>query len=182
MPSSDAVGRRQRQRTAEKDPLEDIRYYLAAQVYRRCGALPERRLPAGVVRLLRPSDVGPAGDETPLEARDVGAQRHAVGGCRRNVRRQILPRQGQGAHADAGQEPADGARPAHRGARLDVGRHQGQGAGEAGRLYGEDRLSRQVEGLFDAGDRPSEELLGEHRQCQPLVYGRQYLGTRQARR
>ena len=156
-------------------PLEDIRYYLAAQYIDAAAPYLSDDFQQASFDFYGKVMSGQQ------EARDVGAQRHAVGGCRRDVRRQILPRQGQGAHADAGEEPADGARPAHRGARLDVGRHQGQGAGEAGRLYGEDRLSRQVEGLFDAGDRPLEELLGEHRQCQPLVYGRQYLGTRQAR-
>lgn len=32
----------------------------------------------------------------------------------------------------------------------------------------------------DAGDRPLEELFREHRECQPLVYGRQYFEARQA--
>lgn len=42
------------------------------------------------------------------------------------------------------------------------------------------RLPGQMEGLFDAGDRPFEELFREHRECQPLVYGRQYFEARQA--
>lgn len=109
-------------------PLEDIRYYLAAQYLDDAASYLSDDFPAGFVRFLRQGD-GPASrDETPLEACHVGAQRHPFRGRGRDVCSQIFPRKGQGAYARIGEEPADGARAAYRGAGLDVGRYEGQGS------------------------------------------------------
>ena len=62
-----------------------------------------------------------------------------------------------------------------------IRRHEGQGAGETRGLHREDRLPRQVEGLHDACDRPLEELLGEHRRGQQVVHGRQHRRAGQTR-
>lgn len=159
-------------------PLEDIRYYLAAQYLDDAASYLSDDFQQASFDFYGKAMAGPAGDETPLEASHVGAQRHPFRGRGRDVCRQIFPRKGQRAYARAGEEPADGARAAYRGAGLDVGRHEGQGSGKTGGLHGEDRLPGQMEGLFDAGDRPFEELFREHRECQPLVYGRQYFEAR----
>ena len=133
-------------------PLDDIRYYLAAQyIDAAAGYLSDDFIDASF------DFYGRA-----MSGKQEQKQ-HPRRSCRRDVRGQVFPREGQGPHAGDGQEPADGAFAAHRRARLDVRRHQGQGAGETRGLHREDRLPRQVEGLHDARNRSFEELLGKHR-------------------
>lgn len=162
-------------------PLEDIRYYLAAQYLDDAASYLSDDFQQASFDFYGKAMAGQQ-EMKPRWKRAMsvpnGILSEAVG--ERDVCRQIFPRKGQRAYARAGEEPADGARAAYRGAGLDVGRHEGQGSGKTGGLHGEDRLPGQVEGLFDAGDRPLEELFREHRECQPLVYGRQYFEARQA--
>ena len=63
---------------------------------------------------------------------------------RPHVRRVAFRRRGQGAHARAGRQPAQGVRHLDRRARVDEPGHARRGEEEAGEDHREDRLSRQV--------------------------------------
>ena len=106
------------------------------------------------LRLLRPSLDRRSGESPALEA---GRGRRGIGdrrGRRQALRRQAFPTRGQGPHERAGRQPDRGLPGRHRVTRMDEPGDPQAGAGQAGQVHPQDRLSRQVARLLDAGDRP----------------------------
>ena len=107
-------------------------------------AVPERQVRAGEFQLLLQDPVRAEGNQAALEARAGHAQRR----CRRSdgpaVRQGRLPRGFQGAHGNAGRQPAHRAEGTHREPGLDERRDQEEGHRQVGNLHPEDRLPGQV--------------------------------------
>ena len=94
---------------------------------------------------------------------------------------EVLPRRCQRAHGDAGQEPADGPGRAHPGLGVDERQHQGAGAGETGGFPRQNRVSGQVEGLWQAGHQ-GRLLLCQHREGDGMGQRREHGQSREAGR
>ncbi len=137
---------------------QDLRRYAAGNAqgvgdlshHRRGRALPVEALRRRRVAVPQPRAGRRPGATAALEAGHQPGQRRTGRGARPRLCRRLLPGRVQGQDGATGRRPAHRAEGAHPEPDLDVRRHQGQGAGKAVALYRQDRLSRQVEGLFQA--------------------------------
>ena len=103
----------------ETMPIEDLRYYLAAQYLDAAAPYLDDNFYAASFDFYGPHDVGPSRSPVPAGTCHGHSQQRPGRGRRRNVRREVLPRRGQGPHDDPGGESPHGPRPTHRPARLD---------------------------------------------------------------
>ena len=162
-------------------PLDDIRYYLAAQyIDAAAGYLSDDFIDASFDFYGRA--MSGKQEQKPRWKRAMSVPNSTLRRSRRrDVRGQVFPRKGQGPHAGDGQN-LQTALSQHI-AGLDW-------MSDATKAKAQEKLAAftvkigypdKWEGLHDACDRPLEELLGEHRRGQQVVHGRQHRRAGQTR-